>query len=116
MHAFNRYIKGSNTCCFWIREAMEEGNRKLEQETSILFDEHRFFYLKNLRAGNKMSCLFADEKIRSRIFGTEERKKSISSSLALSMENYDLVLETFVRGQGMSSYLSSSSSTDSAFW
>ena len=95
---------------------MDEGNRKIEQETSILFDEHRFFHLKNLRATNKISHLFADEKIRSRIFGTKERKKSLSSSLALSVDSYDLVLETFVRGQGMSSYLSSSTSTESAFW
>lgn len=95
---------------------MDESNHKMEQETSILFDEHRFFHLKSLRATNKISYLFMDEKIRSRIFGTEERKKSISSSLALPVESYDLVLETFVRGQGMSSYLSSSSSTESAFW
>lgn len=71
-------------------------------ECTVLFDEDRFFHLKNLRADKK--------RLLTGIPLTR------SQQLALSVDEFDLVLETFLRGQGLSTYISSQKIDEMLYW
>ena len=73
-----------------------------EVERTVLFDEDRFFQIKNLRALRKYTPLFDESP------GVGE--------LALSLDDFDLVLECFLRCQSMSTYVSSRPKESMAFF
>jgi DENN (AEX-3) domain len=87
-------VAGTESCCHWIEEHhVNAAVNEFESEPTVIFDEDRFFQIKNLRATGKFCYLFLED--------------SKVSEFALSLENFDLVLECFLRCQCMSSYISS---------
>ncbi len=111
--AFIRELtSGVNSCCYWIEEELSE-ETKFEAEQNILFDEDRFFHLKNLRSQGLYSSYFKGEDLAlSKHYSLLEPRPI----LALHMSEFNLVVETFIRGQAMSSYISSQDKRDMPFW
>lgn len=92
---------GVTNCCLWIEEIISSSSRKGKtNESTVLFDEDRFFHIKNIRAQKKQPLEIDLAKIKD---------KRNNHKLALSVDEFDLVLETCLRGQGMSTYISSQS-------
>lgn len=91
-HRFiNEILSGVPSCCFWIEEATQ--NYGTSTEPTVLFDEDRFFQIKTRRSTGKNKSLFPrDEK---------------DAELALNLDDFDLILESFLRCQSMSTYISS---------
>lgn len=96
-------VAGTEACCHWIEERQPADAPEVDAdvERTVLFDEDRFFQIKNLRAMRRFEPLFRDSP------GVGE--------FALSLEDFDLVLECFLRCQGMSTYISSRPKTAMAF-
>ena len=67
----------------------------MSTDPTVLFDEDRFFHIKRWREENGFEPLLRDADL------------SANRNLALSMDGFNLVLETFVRCQSMNWYLSS---------
>ncbi|GKZ00921.1 hypothetical protein MPSEU_001043600 [Mayamaea pseudoterrestris] len=81
-------LAGTGSCCYWI----EEANATEAVEPTVLFDEDRFFHVKNLRASEGFAPLFGMPN---------------SSKLAITLEDFDLILEVFLRCQSMNVYIGS---------
>lgn len=77
----------------------------------MLFDEDRFFHIKNLRARGRYKPLFETGSPLSSKYVDYDMGGPMSSEdgLALSLDDFDLILETFLRCQSMSTYVSSRS-------
>ena len=75
----------------------------------MLFDEDRFFHIKNLRAQGQYLPLFTGQTPLERKHANEDIDGPISTEagLALSLDDFDLILETFLRCQSMSTFVSS---------
>lgn len=75
----------------------------------MLFDEDRFFHIKNLRARGRYKPLFETESPFQRKHDDYDVDGPMSSEagLALSLDDFDLILETFLRCQSMSTFVSS---------
>jgi len=75
----------------------------------VLFDEDRFFHIKNLRARGRYKPLFETESPFQRKHDDYDVDGPMSSEagLALSLDDFDLILETFLRCQSMSTFVSS---------
>jgi hypothetical protein len=75
----------------------------------VLFDEDRFFHIKNLRARGKYRPLFQAGSPFQRKDENYDVDGPMASddSLALSLDDFDLILETFLRCQSMSTFVSS---------
>lgn len=69
----------------------------------MLFDEDKFFEIKNRRANRTHKPLFPDSQ-------------GEQSGLALSLTEFDLVIESFLRCQSMSTYISSRPKTDMVYY
>ena len=97
-------LAGAESCCHWIEEhrPADMPVSQTEVERTVLFDEDRFFQIKNLRALRKYTPLFDESP------GVGE--------LALSLDDFDLVLECFLRCQSMSTYVSSRPKESMAFF
>lgn len=82
-------LAGTASCCYFMEE-VDEGQAS---EPTILFDEDKFFEMKRLRelSSNRAVPLFT--------------KANCITKLSLSLENFDLVLEVFLRCQSMNAYL-----------
>lgn len=107
-HSFLReMISGLNTCCYWIEERGYDG----DSECHILFDEDRFLQLKRMRGNGKFTPLFSDLNIEMDVPRMETR-----APLALNLEDFNLILETFLRGQGLSTFISSQKKETLAYW
>jgi hypothetical protein len=102
---------GVNTCCYWIEE--EVYPKEIKTEQNILFDEDRFLYLKELRSKDQYFSLFESEDLA--IVGHDSSIKH-APILALRMEDFNFVIETFLRGQMMSSFVSSQDKRTMPFW
>eukprot|EP00536_Pseudo-nitzschia_multiseries_P000393 jgi/Psemu1/300022/fgenesh1_kg.5_\ len=85
-------LEGSVSCCYWIEEMTPTYGSSVEP--TVLFDEDKFFELKNHRAKKASRPLFT-------------RQPSDSGALALNLDDFDLILESFLRCQSMSIYISS---------
>jgi hypothetical protein len=95
-------VAGTECCCHWVEEhCIDATDAEFEPEPAVIFDEDRFFQIKNLRASGKFCYLF--------------KENAEASEFALSLENFDLILECFLRCQCMSSYISSRPKSSMAF-
>jgi hypothetical protein len=92
---------GVDSCCVWI----EEADSDMKQEGMVLFDENRFFHLKDLRSKNMQTPL-----ILSKDHGNAVGK------FAVGLDEFDLILETFLRGQAMSAFISSRTKESMTYW
>ena len=86
-------LEGSISCCYWIEEMTP--NYGTTVEPTVLFDEDKFFEIKNHRASKTWKPFFP------------KQQPCNSDSLALILDDFDLVLESFLRCQSMSIYISS---------
>jgi hypothetical protein len=83
-------LEGAVSCCYWIEEAQTYGS---STEPTVLFDEDKFFEVKQHRATKAWKHLFPRE--------------SNTGALALNLDDFDLVLESFLRCQSMSMHINS---------
>jgi hypothetical protein len=92
-------LAGTPSCCYWVEEGVEDapaGTKSVSIEPTVLFDEDRFLHIKNQRQRNGFHPL-----LPTMTAGSE------SSPLALGLDDFDLVLEIFLRCQSMNGYVSS---------
>ena len=99
---------------------MEEHRPQSKAETSILdsstvlFDENRFLLLKNLREQGHYTPLFPQKTME--LISNYKHLLSHADSFALSIEDFDLILKSFLRTQSMSTYISSLPKSSMAYW
>jgi len=93
-------LAGSSSCSYWIEEHGQDVEKQIER--TVLFDEDRFFQIKNLRANGQYSPLFED--------GDGIGK------FALNLGDFDLIIESFLRCQSFNSYLSTREKSSMAFF
>mmetsp|Transcript_6834 Transcript_6834/g.19790 ORF Transcript_6834/g.19790 Transcript_6834/m.19790 type:complete len:1661 (+) Transcript_6834:155-5137(+) len=94
-------LEGAISCCYWIEELTPTYGSSVEP--TVLFDEDKFFEIKNRRAKKASKPLFG-------------RQQSDSSALALMLDDFDLILESFLRCQSMSIYVSSRPKKDMFYY
>jgi hypothetical protein len=92
-------LEGVASCSYWIEEATQSYG--VTVEPTVLFDEDKFFEIKNHRATKACKNLFP---------------KCKHGELALSLNTFDLFLESFLRCQSMSSYISSRPKTEMVYY
>jgi len=97
-------LLGIPSCCLWLEEK-GAGGPNGRNETAIVFDEDRFFHLKNLRAEGLFSQLFSSYDLTQR-----------TSTLTLSLDHFDLILESFLRTQCLSTYICSRDKCSMLYW
>ena len=85
----------------WIGEnhGTDTGARN---ECAIIFDEDRFYHIKNLRAEGRNLPLI--------------QKRERSSRFTFSLDHFDLIFETFLRTQSLSTFISEGSKESMLFW
>lgn len=101
----------------------QEG-RETGSECNILFDEDRFYHIKRLRTEGNYKPLFTDEDyhLSSPASNDDKTYKELSklgtdSSYSLNLDHFNLIIDTFLRGQMLSLYLSSKLDRESmSFW
>jgi hypothetical protein len=81
-------LAGTTSCCYWI-EDLGDGD---DEGPTILFDEDRFFQIKESRERDGFTPLFFPDRKR-------------SSEFALSLDDFDLALELFLRCQSLNAYI-----------
>jgi len=82
-------------------------------EQNILFDEDRFYHLKQLRSEGVYLPLFDGEDLAKAEHGCTLDPRPI---LACNLNDFNLVMDTFLRGQSMSCYISSQKKESMPFW
>ena len=100
-------LAGTASCCYWLEEAQDAaGGEKVDKshERTVLFDEDRFFHIKNLRHAHGFRPLF-------RKFDLGQT----SSRLSLALDDFDLILEVFLRCQSMNEFIASREKNTMAF-
>lgn len=95
-------LEGSISCCYWIEEM--NPTYRTTVEPTVLFDEDKFFEIKNHRANQAWKSLLPNKESNS------------SGSLSLILDDFDLVLESFLRCQSMSIYISSRPKKDMFYY
>ena len=83
---------GIHSCCLWIEEKHDSITTR--NEAAIIFDEDRFYHIKNLRAESRYLPLI------------QKSDNSTADKLSLSLDQFDLIFETFLRTQCLSTYIS----------
>ena len=94
-------LAGASSCCYWIEEAkLVAAPISGDLECTVLFDEDRFFNVKNFRALHGSVSLFGSKA---------------AADFAMSLDDFDLIIECFLRCQSMSTFISSRKKTEMAF-
>ena len=86
------FYLGIHSCCLWIEEKHDTITTR--NESAIIFDEDRFYHIKNLRAEGRYLPLI------------QKSENSTADKLSLSLDQFDLIFETFLRTQCLSTYIS----------
>lgn len=102
-------LTGTTSCCFWIEEKQQgKKSAATDAECTVLFDEDRFFHVKNLRARGRYRPLFTQGRpFNKKHHDDMDGPMSTEAGLALSLDDFDLILECFLRCQSMSTFVSS---------
>lgn len=98
----NELVAGTASCCYWMEEESGSGS---SSEPTVLLDEDRFFYVKGARHRHGFTALFA---------GHEQQQRR--DRLALGLDDFDLVMEAFLRCQSMNAYIGSCGQKQMAFY
>jgi hypothetical protein len=93
-------LEGAASCCFWIEEQMQA--YVSTSEPTVLFDEDKFFEIKNHRATKAWKHMFP--------------KDSNTGALALNLEDFDLILESFLRCQNLSLHINTLPKTEMFYY
>jgi hypothetical protein len=97
-------LAGTTSCCYWIEEARSDEHKASDKDPTVLFDEDRFFHIKNFRERDGGFQRLFQEKINQN-----------SHKLALSLDNFDLILELFLRCQSMNAYIGTRKRSEMVF-
>ncbi|KAG7352004.1 DENN AEX-3 domain containing protein [Nitzschia inconspicua] len=89
-------LEGSASCCFWFEDVMQTYGSA--SEPTVLFDEDKFFQIKHHRATKAWKHLFPRDKN--------------TGTLALNLDDFDLILESFLRCQNLSLHINTLPKTD----
>ena len=91
-------LSGTTSCCYWFEEAQNDiaEGQKTSMEATILFDEDRFIRLKSVRSqnGTVLPRLFAPVP-----------SVPVKNGIALSPNDFGLVLQVMLRCQWMNDYI-----------
>ena len=102
-----------------MEETPSEGDNS-QKECNILFDEDRFYHLKRLRSEGSYIPLFKDDDYFLSSYqqnaGDKISKIDTDSSYSLNLDHFNLIIDTFLRGQLMSLYLSTRNKESMSFW
>ena len=112
-------LSGTRSCCYWIEEKHPGRVGADTHECSVLFDEDRFFSIKRLRAEERyMPLLMGEHLFQTSTSPASDLDGPIGEDtiLALNPDDFDLVLQVFLRCQGMSTFVSSMRKERMAFW
>jgi hypothetical protein len=111
---------GARSCSYWVEEKVPDEEAVDIHECSVLFDEERFFSLKSLRAEDRYMPLFMGQDICGRLGNNAAQLLdgpiSRNTGLSLNPADFDLVLQLFLRCQGMSTHISSLPKQAMVFW
>lgn len=94
-------LAGTSSCCYWVEEALTEGDTTTAAVSTVLFDEDRFFHIKKSRERNGFAPLFG--------------KRSQTTELALSLLDFDLIIELLLRCQCVNAYIGTRGRDEMAF-
>ena len=99
-------LSGIHACCIWIEEEQDSEltSTAARNDSAILFDEDQFFHIKNMRAEGRYTPLIKEPDC----IGV--------TNFTISLDNSDLVLETFLRTQCLSSYISDADKERGWLW
>jgi hypothetical protein len=97
----NELVAGVSSCCFWIEESSPTGLEKTEP--TIVLDETRFFKVKEMRYSKLSPRLFQND--------VDDQAKHF----ALSVKDFDHVMELFLRCQSMNEYIGKRQKSDMAY-
>jgi hypothetical protein len=87
-------LAGTASCSYWIEEA-SDASPAATQEPTVVFDEDRFFHIKSMRHRHGFKPLYDPER------------KSSRASLAVSLSDFELVVEVLMQCQSMNAYIAS---------
>jgi hypothetical protein len=95
-------LAGTSSCCYWLEEAILEPDKNgFSSVATVVFDEDQFFYVKQGRHRHGFQALFGGN--------------APQFSLALSMNEFDLVVELLLRCQSMNAYIGTRERSEMAF-
>ena len=95
------FYQGIHSCCLWIEEKQcQEASSTTGNESAIVFDEDRFYSIKHLRAEGRYMPLIQKQK----------------RTFSLGLHHFDLIFETFLRTQCLSTYISDAKKESMLFW
>ena len=100
-------VFGILPCCVWIEE--KHGlDKSVRNEPAVIFDEDRFYHIKNLRAEGRFSPLIQKSSDTDGVIH--------GATFSLSLDHFDLIFKTFLRTQFLSSYISGGNKKSMLFW
>ncbi|KAL9179777.1 hypothetical protein ACHAXT_007747 [Thalassiosira profunda] len=94
-------VSGIHSCCLWIEE--DHSGEAGRSDPAIIFDEDRFFHIKNMRAEGRYVPLI-------------QKAGAMDSKGPLSLDHFDLIFEAFLRTQSLSIYISDGDKKQMSFW
>jgi len=92
IEVYTACAQGIPSCCLWMEE--RRPSAESPNDSVIIFDEDRYFSIKSHRAEG--SAPLFDSK------ATKHKERNF----ALNIEYFDLILETFLRTQCLSTFIS----------
>jgi hypothetical protein len=133
-------LAGTTSCCYWFEEAHVEdidtgkcgtssnghnsnSNNNTVAVATVLFDENQFFHIKDARHRFGYTPLFPNRWMD--VCGTQRRNPTgvarststgSTTNLALSMNEFDYIVELLLRCQSMNAYIGTRQRSDMAYF
>ncbi|KAL7542840.1 hypothetical protein ACHAXR_012149 [Thalassiosira sp. AJA248-18] len=95
-------LSGVHSCCMRIGEKHDH-DTNTRKESAIIFDEDRFYHIKKLRAEGLYQPLI-------------QKPDTKSAQFTFGLDHFDLIFETFLRTQCLSTYISDGDKESMLFW
>lgn len=97
------FYPGIHSCCLWIEEkqCQDAISASARNESAIIFDEDRFYRIKHLRAEGRYLPLI---------------RKPTRRTFTLGLHHFDLIFESFLRTQCLSTYITDAKKESMLFW
>jgi len=102
-------VAGTESCCYWV----EESGDGPSSEPTVLFDEDRFFLVKSVRHRYCFVPLFSASAAAEIQDDTPDKDRG---TLALGLDDFDLIVEAFLRCQSLNAYIGSCDKERMAFY
>lgn len=86
-------VAGTSSCCYWVEDCIAQGHASRTSVSTVLFDEDRFFRVKEYRQRHRFFLFLGQLRT--------------ASELALSLTEFDLIFDLLLRCQSMNAYIGS---------